>query len=403
MQKRFAVAIVMTLCVGMAVEVAPRPQRTRVSGLVNVPASIDATGKTDVSFEMALFFALARDGATIVFPQGGRYWMDDTLVLDNRHHLTIDGNGATFFVKSAGDLHRSNILLEDSADITIEHLTVQGANPDGGAADDAYQPSKEHQHGFELLSDTYVDLDDVAATDTYGDFVYVGNLEDAPDSNAIEVENSSFARNGRQGISLAAAHNVLITQNTFSDMRMSTFDFEPVGPDQDVQHVTIQNNTIGAGRLLWVAAEGTGEASHVAITGNNLHTQALQAWVENDQPGLRDDWKVIGNTSDTTFGSPQAAAMLISHVNGLTISEQHAGVPARPEHGARRRHRFVQRFDQRQRHTRRGRPIEDFGDLLKDRRWRRDATRGDTAPSRDLPTRGRSISPAGRPRARVAT
>ncbi len=318
-RNRVRFACVGALCAALTLAGIDASSRARASsGIVRVPTSIDATGKTDVSTKMAAFFHSVPDGSTVMFKAGSRYRMDQTLVLDHRHRLTLEGNGATFIERTPGDAHRTNVRIVLSSDIVIRHVTVVGANPHAGTSEAAYVPAKEHQHGFELLGASHVTLDGVAAFDVYGDFVYLGG-KGRVWSNDVVVRNSWFARNGRQGIALTGARNILIEHNSISEVRRATFDFEPDGAGSGVDHVVIRNNTVGRGRLLFVAAAGLQPVNHVQIRGNQLHGQSLQMAIRNDHRHYRDDWQIIGNTSDYALGSLTGTAMRIWHVDGLQI------------------------------------------------------------------------------------
>src|SRR5438067_7537181 len=75
---------------------------TRAAGTYNVPATIDSTGTTDVTQKLVDFFASVPDGSTIAFPAGGKYRIEGTLPISNRHNLVFDGNGAEFIARTDG-------------------------------------------------------------------------------------------------------------------------------------------------------------------------------------------------------------------------------------------------------------------------------------------------------------
>jgi hypothetical protein len=64
-------------------------------GNYTVPASIDATGATDVSTALSNFIASVPDGSTITFPSGGSYRVDTPITMTNRNGLTFVGNSST--------------------------------------------------------------------------------------------------------------------------------------------------------------------------------------------------------------------------------------------------------------------------------------------------------------------
>lgn len=288
--------------------------------VVVISPTIDATGTTDVSVKMAAFFASVRDGSVISLKPQGRYRMDQTLVLNGRHNLTVTGNGALFFAVSAGDNRGSNVLIENSSAIVVNNLVVRGANPHAGLVDAAYVPAYEHQHGFELLSVSGVFLLNVTVTDVYGDFVYISKLPNSGWSNGVAVIGSHLARNGRQGISVTAGRNIFIAQNTITDVRATTFDLEPA-PQDGVDSVNLSDNVIGSARALFVAADGHGPVNNITVSGNKLTGLALSVWAENSVSGLRNGWKIYGNTSNVKFGTPTGSLMRITGGNAISIHD----------------------------------------------------------------------------------
>ena len=50
---------------------------------------------------------------------------------------------------------------------------------------------------------------------------------------------------------------------------------EPNGPNQIVSNVFILNNTIGAGRLFFIASHGKGPVNNIVVSGNRLHQHVL--------------------------------------------------------------------------------------------------------------------------------
>jgi hypothetical protein len=292
---------------------------------VKISAAIDATGAHDVSAQMAAFFASVPDGSTVDLPAGARYRMDRTLVLHGRHRITIEGNGATFFVGTPGDLKRVNLQIEESSEIVVRDLTIKGANPHGGPYADAYQPAKEGQHGIAILSGTNIWMINLTITDVYGDFVYIASFPGGGWSKSILLIDSHFARNGRQGVTINDASNVYIEKNVINDITRATFDFEGGDPGGAVDGVTIAYNTIGVGRLVLVGAEAIDPVNNVTIAGNTVHGQNLQMWIRNTLPGRRSGWKILGNTTDTVSGNPHESAMIIGNVNGIQIRDNKQG------------------------------------------------------------------------------
>lgn len=292
--------------------------------------NVDSTGASDVSAAMAAFLAGVPNGSTIELRPGGRYRMDQTFLIARRSSLNVLGNGATFFFSTAGDRStdaaikatraRPNVRVLDSTSISISNLNVIGANPLGGRVDDAYQANYEAQHGFDVLNSVGVSLINDSATDTYGDFVYIGGGygRDSRASNIV-VRGFRGTRSGRQGITMTEASHILIENSTLTDLRRATFDMEPESDAASIDDVTIRNNTIGGGRLNFVAAKGHGPIDDVTIQNNKLVGLALSVQVQDLDGGWRRNWRVIGNSSNLPAGNPQFAVMSFWKVDGIWV------------------------------------------------------------------------------------
>src|SRR6185503_413034 len=109
-----------------------------------------------------------------------------------------------------------------------------------------------------------------------------------------------FARNGRQGIAVTDAGNVIIERNRFDHVRRSTIDLEPNGRSWRVSNVFVLNNTVGEGRLLFIASHGQGPVNDVVISGNRLIGHPLTIDVKPPDGARRSNWVVANNLSNTS-------------------------------------------------------------------------------------------------------
>jgi len=268
--------------------------------VVTVPASIDHTGRLDVTKSLQRLIASVPSGREILFRKGARYRVEGTLVLWNQHGITIDGNGATVFATTRGGKDRAQFWIKGGSRIVFRNLRVRGANPNAGLADDAYVPKLENQHGFRFESVDGAELDHVQVTDVYGDFVYIGQGKRRVPSRNVWVHDSVFARNGRQGISVTSARNVILERNHLSQTRRSVFDLEPDTRHARVSNVFVLNNIVGPGRFFFIAAHGQGGVNNIVISGNRLqgHVMSIDSLAPDRSP-RRFNWVVVDNTSDT--------------------------------------------------------------------------------------------------------
>jgi hypothetical protein len=282
-----------------------------------VPRTIDATGHTDDTKALQAFLDAVPNGRVIQFRSRGRYRIDGTLFLTNRYRLTIDGEGALFFAATRGGPNRAQWWISDGGQIVFRDLTVKGANPNGGVATGAYVPKLATQHGFHFEGVDGAELDHVRVTDVYGDFVYLGRDKRRVPSRNVWIHDSTFLRNGRQGIAVTAATNVIIEHNSFDDTRRSTIDLEPNARSWHVSNVFVLDNTVGKGRLLFVASHGQGPVNNVMISGNRLLGHPLTIDVAAPGKQRRSNWVVTNNFSNTTVRS---RPMRFSGIDGLDVS-----------------------------------------------------------------------------------
>jgi hypothetical protein len=322
--------------------VGPRPKPTTTTAppdprVIHVPASIDATGGREVTNELTAFLRSVPDHRTIVFPAGGRYRVDGTLLLHNRNDLIIEGNGATVFSDNTGanapkpgsgpddDLaglrqywprHRAHWVLVGSNGIIMRNIVVRGAHPNAGAHDQSYVPSLEAQHGVDFARDTRNSvLENCRITDVYGDFVYNG-----PHVDNIMVRNCHFERSGRQGLTVTDGNNVTFQNNFVSQVGRTAFDLEPGTASGRVTNVKILNNRVGPAHGVFVGAKGAGDVSNISVVGNVLLDGEPMGLSNQSPDGIRrHDWYVANNVAEDPTGSGHGAFRFVD-VDRITVT-----------------------------------------------------------------------------------
>ena len=282
------------------------------------PMSIDRTGTKDVTSALNAFIRSVPNGSTITFPHGSRYRIENIVLIEHRSNLTIDGAGAVFFATTNGSgvpktgpgavqlywpRHRNHFLVYDSRFVTLRNLTIVGANKNAGTRDSAWVESLEAQHGVDFMGSRDSVLENCNISYTYGDFVYIGM-----GSTRIVVHGCMMSRSGRQGITVADAHDVWIDGNHLERVRRTAIDLEPY-EGMDVSNVWITRNTFTSVRLDTIGSDAPGDANTVVIAFNHLIGEPLHVRSTPRLPAShrRHDWFIVGNVSDTRFGSPVAA------------------------------------------------------------------------------------------------
>ncbi len=294
------------------------PAKARAGGTYSPGAAIDATGATDVTAALQGFLDGVPDGSTVSFAGSARYRIEGTLRLVNRQNLTLVGNGATFFATTTGNRTRSQWQVEAGANIVFRTMVIKGANPNAGVATEAYVSALEAQHAINAGNVRGLEVDRVTATDTYGDFVYLGKQFGGWVDGAY-IHDSRFERNGRQGVSITGARNVRITHNYIGNTRRATFDIEPNGATWGADNVLIADNEIGPGRLLFVASAGSGPISNITVTRNVLH-RPLTATVAASDGTRRQNYVFTDNVSDANWGRAGGSALTFKKVDGITVT-----------------------------------------------------------------------------------
>lgn len=298
----------------------PNPTRPAVNTRPVHEVRVDATGRTDVTAAINNFIASVPDGSTIRFAQNGRYRIDGFINILRRHELTIDGNGSTFFAPvGSGDRNRRHWLFSLSHDIVFRNAIIRGANPHAGLGDNAYRSDREGQHAVQLGGVRNFVMHDVQIYDPYADGVYIGRQNHIW-SDGVILQRNLIQRVGRQGVTVIAARNVLISNNIITETRRSTIDFEPLSLDDwGAEDVVIQDNLIGPGRLNFIAAHGKGPVNRITVANNTLVGRGLSITVQPETAGRRHGWHILNNTSDTSIGNPGGAAMSFERIDDLVV------------------------------------------------------------------------------------
>lgn len=351
---RRTAAAVIGAALALVLSVVGWPPATAKATAV-VPSSIDSTCATDVTADLTAFIAAQPDGhmtlggarpTVIQFQPGGCYRVEGTLELVNRNLLTLDGNSSTFRATISapyGDFHKDRARAmwrtRNGSKITFTSMTVVGANPYAGTGDLAYNAAYEAQHGFDLLGTKGADVGSVTVSDVWGDFVYVGLYGRTPDgltvrSEDVTIHDSTFTRNGRQGVAVAAGRNVLIERVSISQTRRATFDVEPTLADWLIDDVVIRDNQIGPGRLLTLAMGGAAAPIHnVTFERNVLVGKPLNGTIKNPTcvagitacdsvrtRGLRQGITIRDNVSDRADGNPQGYLLGFFGADDITVT-----------------------------------------------------------------------------------
>ena len=322
--------------------VTPPPPATEPSAFVrlpdgprvNVPSSIDATGRTDASGKLQAFLARVPDRSTIVFKAGGTYRLDKAIRIETRNRLTFDGQGA--ILRMAGcDVGDSAFVIDRLAtNITIRRFLMVGDNAGGGTTD-AYVEGCEYQTGVAVYSGKNVEIANVSIIRTHGDCVYLDGASGSGYAwtNNVWFHDSVCKLNGRSGVAIVAGTNVAVERVHFYKVGISVLNIEPDNDRGGGSYVSFRKNTVdGYGMTSrftswFVAAEGAdGSKVHdLTITGNTVTAGAPSSDNRITAAGLATTIAVPrrqrivfrDNSTSVAGGGP---ALYFHHIDGLTVT-----------------------------------------------------------------------------------
>lgn len=316
-----------------------RPAAVATNGVYTVPASIDPTGRTEVSEALASWLATipaasAAAPITVRFQPGATYWSDYTIPLRkassatggilgamwrslpafNLSHTTIDLNGATISQRTTtpwrvgtGPVLDARKRWGDPILFTAGATNVRITNGtlSGSAAPVRYDPNREDWMGILIGGDNEDDVaqnmrvDRVTIRNVWGDAIYLASqtargklLKD------VTIEDNVVRGTGRHGMTIHGGTNLTIRRNTINGVSRLVFDSEPAAV-HGWSDVTITQNTVAVGSLgfLQYVGQRQSPASGLRITDNTITSGHLVVEVGNGSDSLRQGITITGNRS----------------------------------------------------------------------------------------------------------
>jgi hypothetical protein len=304
----------------------------------NVPRTIDATGKSDVTVALNAYFSRVPDGTTVVFPTHSRYRIEGTLTLEQHKNVVVDGNGAVFFAATNGSNRaapgcdrgasvcrypnrtRAHWSLVNDTNVSVRNVNVVGSNPDPGPRG-TYEPKLEAQQAFEILGGTRIVLDHVTAHDVWGDLVYVGRSQSgrtATSPTFVTVQNSTFYGASRQGWSVTNGQHITFVNNTLYSARRSLIDIESNSKSDEISYLTVRNNRFGSYRLCTFTNYGAASVEHDFVFADNhmIGGSPIRICIQAKSVARRRNFAITGNVSSSgpTPNSPMVSIAFVDHV-----------------------------------------------------------------------------------------
>lgn len=226
---------------------------------------------------------------------------------------------------NSNDRTRCHWKVRTSTNVTFRECDVRGAHPAGGTGDAAYNALYEAQHGFDI-GGTDIELDRCNVTDVYGDFFYVGNGASSIWIHGSASDRIVCTRNGRQGLSVTDAADVLFEWFNIGEIRRSTFDLEANTAADAIQRITIQDGLIGNGRLNLLACAGPAALVEDVIirrltcTGTPPDGRGLNSQISGWTTARRARFSFIDCVSSIRYGAASDSTIDFTNVDGVTVT-----------------------------------------------------------------------------------
>jgi Right handed beta helix region len=308
---------------------------------VRVPRRIASDCSTDVTRALNRFFRSVPDGTgerptVIRFPARACYRVNGTLRVQGRNWLRFAGSAdapATFRATKRGRLdfqglsQRRHWLIVNSNHIEIRNIGVRSTNTrrdpeirDGRFA--RYDARYEFEHGFDISGGSDVRIEDVTVRGVWGDCVAlnpaVGRRFGGASTTGDRIVRLRCSWNGRQGISIVDATDILIDDIRIVNGRRAGIDLEPNSLHNVVRGVEIRNSYTNT-HLLAFAASGRSEVSDVWIHHNVIARSGVPIlYMSAADDTRRYDWTFSDNVLRSPAGSP-APALLFRFVTNASV------------------------------------------------------------------------------------
>ncbi|HEY7936393.1 MAG TPA: right-handed parallel beta-helix repeat-containing protein [Candidatus Limnocylindrales bacterium] len=279
-----------------------------------MPASIDASGRTDVSASLATFIKGVGANKTILFPAGGTYALATALKLGGLNNVVLEGNGVTLKATGAGTNENYSLLYFQTFPGTNYGVTVRDFNFVGNdPTPNTFVGGQEGAMGILVDGGSNFDISGNTFSASWGDGVEVNS-----GATGVHVHNNTFISAGRNALSVIWGNHVEFDHNTISAVGYVVFDVEPNTSSQPCSFINIHDNTSGRWSDAWFAVDGsnTGAAISDITVANNASSGKSLLTVINAANGRKQRISFTNNRSDTLGSGP---VLLFANIDTLTV------------------------------------------------------------------------------------
>ena len=298
------------------------------------PNSIDADCSTDVSKPLGAWLRGLPPDADVEIPPGSCYEVNEGLSLDSPTDLTIDGGSFENESTSPGTgtghgTVRGNPVFNvvGGSGLTLQNMTITGANPGG------YLAAMAFASGVELQGTSDATLSNLDIATTFGDGITLDPLRNGANHKGsgiisatknVTISNITIDGAGRMGIAFVSVNDASVSNVTLSDIGLDTFDVEADQGNEGSQNVTIDGCTAtvtGLGDFFADGGSGSGNRTGNITVSDCTMTEAQAGttiWVHRPTTGTNPRGPYL--FENDTFDCGASTTVACVSVSGGTVA-----------------------------------------------------------------------------------
>ena len=225
------------------------------------------------------------NGATVRFPAGQSYTQADSIVVQGRSDLTIDGNGSTFRSTAPNDTSTStpNWRIDSGANVILQGMRIVGNFTPAGRG---IKSGNQFNHGVLIRGGNGVTVRDATIRNVWGDGVTTarsgwvpGNSTAGVAPRSTRLQRLTVASAARMCVAFTEQEGGWLEDSTLSDCHYAGVDLETDVGGQVMRDVHILRNKISGYYIMGIGVAGpvpgmgtpaAGDLDRIEVRGNTV-------------------------------------------------------------------------------------------------------------------------------------
>jgi hypothetical protein len=238
---------------------------------VSIPSAIPADCSHDVSVPLRKWLHKLPANSTVLVSAQACYQVDEGLRLKSATGLTIYGGTFTSDVATPPPTNKHSLGhyvfdFVGGSNVTLESMKINGKNPGG------YNAKLAFAGGIDVEGTAGITIKGVTITNTFGDGITLSPLRAGADHNSgtilappknVVIQGVTISGAGRQGVGIASALDVQVSDLIVQNPGIDTFDIEADQWNEGAENVTIDGCTSSGGGIFFAnGGSGFGQNTH---------------------------------------------------------------------------------------------------------------------------------------------